>query len=176
MKIALTVVLLSVFAAFSIKVKTELNTKESPLTSLRLGQPMPDFTLTDLTGKTVNFNEVLRDNKVVLINFGASWCVPCRMEMPGFEKLYNAKKSEGFTILAIDEDSEREKLDAYLKEKAVSFPVLIDTEGKIAKQFGLRAFPTTILVDRNGKILRVIEGVQPYLEYSVEHELREKKP
>jgi len=175
MKIAIAVVLLCVFAAFSIKVKTQLNAKESPLAALKLGEPMPDFTLPDLSGKTVKFSEVIRDKKLVMINFWASWCVPCRLEMPGFEKIYGAKKAEGFTILAIDEDKERPKLDAYLKEKPVSFPVLVDEDGTIAKQFGIRAFPTTIFVGGDGKILQVFEEVQPYPEFWIDRQLREKK-
>jgi peroxiredoxin len=176
MKTAIALVLLAVFAAFSIKVKNQLNTKESPLETLRLNQPMPDFTLTDSTGKTVKLSDAVHEKKLVMINFWATWCAPCRVEMPGFERIYGAKKDEGFTILAIDEDKERDRLDAYLREKPVSFPVLIDQDGALAKQLGLHAFPTTILVDGNGKIVEVIEGVQPYLEYSIENKLREKKP
>jgi peroxiredoxin len=96
---------------------------------------MPDFLLPDLSGKTVKLSEVTGDNKIVMVNFWASWCGPCRVEMPTFEKLYNAQKSKGFTILAIAEDKERPKLDAYLKQKPVSFPVLIDQDGALAKQF-----------------------------------------
>jgi peroxiredoxin len=174
MKIAIATLLVCAFAIFSVRVKNRLNTKTSPLTEVKLHEPMPDFSLPDANGQMVKLSEVSRNNHIVMINFWASWCVPCRMEMPDFEKLYGAQKTKGFTILAINEDKEREKADAYLKSKPVTFPILIDADGTIAKRFGIEALPTTILVGRDGKVLRVIEGVEPYLEFVVENELREK--
>jgi peroxiredoxin len=175
MKIAIAILLVCAFAVFSVRVKNQLNSKTSPLTEVKLHQPMPDFSLPDANGQMVKLSDVSRNNQVVMINFWASWCVPCRMEMPDFEKMYAGKKARGFTILAIDEDKEREKADAYLKSKPVTFPILIDGDGAIAKRFGIEALPTTILVGRDGKVLRVIEGVEPYIEFVVENELREKK-
>src|SRR5947207_5119644 len=165
MKIAISFLFLCAFAVFSVKVKNQLNTTESPLTAVKLGEPMPDFTLPDASGQMVKFSDVCRQNKLVLINFWASWCSPCRMEMPQFERLYTTKKGEGFTLLAINVDKEREKADAYLKSKPVSFPVLIDKDGAVAKQLGLNALPTTILVGQDGKVIHVVEGVEPYVEY-----------
>jgi thiol-disulfide isomerase/thioredoxin len=175
MKIALSLLFLCAFAVFSVKVKNQLTTKESPLTAVKLGEPMPDFTLPDATGRMVKFSDVSRENKLVMINFWASWCTPCRMEMPQFEKLYTAKKGEGFTLLAINVDREREKADAYLKNKPVSFPVLIDQDGVVAKQLGLNALPTTILVGQDGKVIHVAEGVEPYLQYFVDNYFRKQK-
>jgi thiol-disulfide isomerase/thioredoxin len=175
MKTAFAILLVVAFAVFSIKVKNQLNTKESPLTAVKLGEPMPDFTLPDSTGRMVKFSDVSRENKLVMINFWASWCTPCRMEMPEFERMYAAKKNERFTLLAINVDKEREKAEAYLKNKPVSFPVLIDKDGAVSKQLGLEALPTTILVGEDGKVLQVIEGVQPYIEFTVENYLRQKK-
>lgn len=174
MKTALALLLLCAFAVFSIRVKNQLNIKTSPLTEVKLHEPMPDFTLPDAKGEMVKFSDIKRDNQVVMINFWASWCAPCRMEMPDFERIYGQQKARGFTILGINEDKERIKADAYLKAKPVSFPILMD-DGAIAKRFAIEALPTTILVGRDGKVLRVMEGVEPYLEYTVESELREKK-
>ena len=175
MKTALALLLVAGFAVFSIKVKNQLNQKESPLTAVKHGQPMPDFTLPDANGQLVKFSDVSRQNKVVLINFWASWCTPCRMEMPEFEQLYANKKGEGFALLAINVDKEREKADAYLKSKPVSFPVLIDKDGALSKQLGVEALPTTILVGQDGKVLQVFEGVQPYIQFMVENQLRQQK-
>lgn len=175
MKIAIALVLICAFALFSVRVKNQLNAKTSPLTEVKLSQPMPDFTLPDANGQMVKFSDVTRDHQVVMINFWASWCTPCRMEMPDFERIYGAKKAKGFTILAINEDKERAKADAYLKSKPVTFPILIDSDGALAKRFHIEALPTTILVGRDGKVLRVMEGVEPYVEFIVENQLREKK-
>jgi thiol-disulfide isomerase/thioredoxin len=71
----------------------------------------------------------------VLVNFWATRCGPCRVEMPSVEKLYREQKNNGFIIVAIAEDKEHAKLDQYLKDKPVSFPVLIDSNNALAKQF-----------------------------------------
>ena len=175
MKTALAIVFVAAFAVFSIKVKNQLTAKESPLDKVKLGEPMPDFTLPDAGGQMVKFSDVCRQNKLVMINFWASWCTPCRMEMPQLERIYAAKKSQGFTLLAVNEDSEREKADAYLKSKPLSFPVLMDTDGAVSKQLGVKALPTTILVGQDGKVIQVVEGMEPYVQYLIDSYLQEKK-
>ena len=172
MKAALAVLFLCLFAVFSITLKNELRHQKSPIAALKIGETMPDFELPDSNGKTVKLSEVLRGKKLVMINFWATWCGPCRVEMPSFEKLYSTQKNNGFTILAIAEDKERAKVDQYLKEKPVSFPVLLDQDRTLGEQLKLRSLPTTVLLDGSGKITDVREGVHPYLQYSVEAMLK----
>jgi len=172
MRTAAGILFLCLFAWFSISLKTELKRDKSPLAELKIGETMPDFEMPDTTGKSVKFSELIRGKKIAVINFWASWCGPCRLEMPTFEKLYTAQKSNGFIILAIAEDKEREKLDQYLKENPVSFPVLIDKDNSFSEKFKIEALPTTVLVDGNGRIKQVHEGVQPYLEFTIQAELR----
>ena len=172
MKSAATILLLCLFAVFSIAVKTELRREKSPVATLKIGEPMPDFELADVSGNTVELSEAIRGKKLVMINFWASWCGPCRVEMPSFEKLYNDEKDHGFIILAIAEDKDRPKLDKYLKEKPVSFPVLIDKDNALAEKLKIETYPTTVLVNGNGKIRQVDEGVQSYMEYLVRAELK----
>lgn len=177
LKTALLVVFFFGFAFFSINLKTKLRHDQSPVAALKLQKPMPDFTVTDLAGKPVRFRQLVQGKSLVAINFWATWCAPCRMEMPGFERLFREKSRDGFILLAINEDKERPKLDAYLKAKPVTFPVLIDHEQKLAERFGINAFPTTILVGADGRVQHVYEGVQPYFEYQVSAALKnEKKP
>ena len=176
LKTAITVLFLGLFAVFSFTLKTELRQKKSSVATLKIGETMPDFALPDLSGQTVKLSEVLRDKKLVMINFWATWCGPCRVEMPGLEKLYNEQKNNGFTILAIAEDKERAKVDQYLNQKPVSFPVLLDQDNALAKELKIEAFPTSVLLDQGGKIREVHEGVQPYLEFSVQRALDPSKP
>lgn len=175
LKTALVLLFFGAFVFFSVHLKTEMRHQRSPVLALKLKEPMPDFTVVDLAGKPVKFSQLAKGKRVVAINFWATWCAPCRMEMPGFEKLFREKAKDGFTLLAINEDKERPKLDAYLKEKPVTFPVLIDQEQKLAERFGVNAFPTTILVGADGRVERIFEGVQPYLEYQIEGLLKRGK-
>jgi len=176
LKSAAVLLFLCLFAVFSIALKTELRREKSPVAALKIKEPMPDFELPDVTGKRVKFSDTLRDKQIVLINFWATWCGPCRVEMPTFEKLYREEKEHGFIILAIAEDKDRGKIDEYLKAKPLSFPVLIDNDNALAKQLKIQSFPTTILVRGNGKIWQVHDGVTPYMDYWVRAELKERKP
>ncbi len=152
--------------------KTELRRDSSPTSAIKLREPLQDFTLADVNGRPVKFSELAKGKKLVAINIWATWCAPCRMEMPGFEQLYHDKKGDGFLLIAVSEDEERPKLDAYLKAKPLSFPVLVDRDQKLGKRLGITALPTTILVGADGKVQRVEEGVQPYFKYEVEASLR----
>jgi cytochrome c biogenesis protein CcmG/thiol:disulfide interchange protein DsbE len=172
MKTTLIILFVGAFAVFSVMVKNELRRDKSPLQSLQIGQPMPDFTLVDSSGKEYTLSKIIGKNKLVLINFWASWCAPCRLEMPGFEKLQASKGKDGLLILAINEDEDRSQMDAYLKEKPMSFPVLLDPASVLMTRLGGRALPTTILVGGDGKIREVTEGVQEYLDATVEGQLK----
>ncbi len=160
------------FALFSVAVKRELRRLPSGQTALRVQQEAPAFTLPDTQGEPVELRAVAQRNKVVLVSFWASWCGPCRIELPQFVKLYKDRSGRGFEILAVNEDREEGKLAQYLKERPLSFPVLVDKDGEVAKQYGVEAFPTSVLVDSNGRVLAVVDGVQPYLEYEIDRHLR----
>ncbi|MEY4484782.1 MAG: hypothetical protein RL693_2234 [Verrucomicrobiota bacterium] len=174
MKVTCSILLFCLFAALSVTVKNQLLREKSPLEALPIGGAMPAFTLPDRTGNLVMFGKGPPPAKLTMINFWATWCGPCRIEMPGFEKLYAAKQKDGFLILSINVDEKQSDLDTYLMSKPVSFPVLLDSDGALAEQLGIRAYPTTILVDDEGKILQVIEGLAPYLEFMIEAHLHTK--
>ena len=171
MRIALAL-LFAAFAVFSVYVKSELRQERSPIEGLRIGEKMPDFSLRDPSGAEVSLSSALNQNKIIAINFWASWCGPCRLEMPGFEKLYASKHPEGFTILAVNEDEKRADMDDYLARKPITFPVLLDPGSGFMKQLHVRALPTTILVGRDGRIRQVTEGIQQYLSVFVDAELK----
>lgn len=171
MRTLFVIVSLCLFAAYSGVLKTELSREKSPVAKLKIGEPMPDFELPGLDGKMVKLSEMIRGKKLVVINFWATWCGPCRIEMPSFEQIYRKHKDNGFVILAIAEDQKRAKLDDYLSEKPVTFPVLVDEGGLVAKKFNIENFPTTIQVAGDGTIQEVHEGVHSYLKYSVERTL-----
>ena len=171
MKTAIAIVVGLSFVGLSVSVKNELRQQKSPLETLVLGEKMPDFTLKDASGADVSLSDVVKANKVVAINFWASWCGPCRLEMPGFSKLYDKKHGEGFTILGVNEDEKLDDMTKYLTEKPVKFPVLLDTGGELAKKLKLAALPTTILVNHDGEIVQVMQGVSTFFAAYVESQL-----
>jgi len=110
--------------------------------------PAPDFTLASKDGGNMRLQEQL--GNVVLINFWASWCGPCREELPYLEQLQQEYADLGFTILAVNVDEDPSKADILLNDIAVSFPVLFDVNDDVSKLYDVQAMPTTVIVDRDG--------------------------
>jgi thiol-disulfide isomerase/thioredoxin len=110
--------------------------------------PAPDFTLASKSGENVRLQEQL--GNVVLINFWASWCGPCREELPYLEALQQEYADLGFTVLAVNVDEESAKAEILLNDISVTFPVLFDANDKVSKLYDVQAMPTTVLVDRDG--------------------------
>ena len=158
------------FAGFSLSVKLDLR-RPTATTKVISGDAAPDFSLSSLHGNSIELHRTAKDNKLVLVNFWATWCGPCRLEMPIFEKIYLERKEEGLEILAISVKEESKIVKDYLDKKPVSFPVLLDPEGTVAEQYGIRAFPTTFLVNSDGDVERVIEGLDTSLKYQIEARL-----
>jgi thiol-disulfide isomerase/thioredoxin len=114
-----------------------------------IGQEAEDFKLNDLAGREVHL-QGLR-GQVVLLNFWASWCGPCRMEMPVIEKLYQEFKGKGLRVFGIN-DEDIETIEEYLREYEYTFPTLVDQEQKIARLYRVRGIPTMVVIDRNGTV------------------------
>jgi peroxiredoxin len=110
----------------------------------------PEFTLKDLAGKTWSFSQLR--GKVVLVNFWATWCPPCRKEMPDLETLYHRFMTKGFVVLGIS-DEEAAKVDPFIRERKVSFPVLLDPGRKVNEMFAVEGIPKSFVYDREGKLV-----------------------
>lgn len=109
-----------------------------------------DFTLTDLNGKSWMLKDM--KGKVVLLNFWATWCPPCRKEMPDLETLYRRFGPQGLVILGID-DEEVEKVKPFIAQQKITYPVLLDPGRKVNTLFGIEGIPKTFVYDRDGKIV-----------------------
>ncbi|MFT5276720.1 MAG: peroxiredoxin [Glaciecola sp.] len=120
------------------------------------GKKSPDFTLASRDGGNMQLSE--QRGNIVLVNFWASWCGPCREELPAFEDLYQEYQDMGVEILAVNVDDEAEKANVLLQDIKVSFPVLFDTSGDVSKLYDVNAMPTTVLVDRDGNVRLVHPG------------------
>jgi len=109
------------------------------------------FTLIDLQGKTWTLTDL--KGKVVLVNFWATWCPPCRKEMPDLEALYNRFKDQGFVILAISEDEETAKVGPFIAEHKITYPILLDPGSKVNELFQVEGIPKSFVYDRDGKLV-----------------------
>ncbi|MCC6611868.1 MAG: TlpA family protein disulfide reductase [Anaerolineae bacterium] len=126
---------------------------------IQVDEPAPDFTLGTLHGGEVTLSDF--QGQAVLINFWATWCVPCRFEMPELVRAYQAHSDEGFTILAVnltDQDS-LEDVREFVGEFDMTFPVLLDESGQVSTLYGLLGLPTTVFVNREGLVQRIHIGL-----------------
>ena len=112
------------------------------------GEAAPDFTLKSRSGENLRLAE--QRGNIVLVNFWASWCGPCREELPKMEELQQNYQDLGFTVLAVNVDDHPSKADVLLDDVKVTFPVLYDTQGHVSQQYDVSAMPTTVIIDRDG--------------------------
>lgn len=122
----------------------------------------PDFTLKSASGSNVRLEDLR--GQVVMLNFWASWCGPCRQEMPHLESIFKQYEKFGFTLLAVNVDEDSASADAFLNDVPVSFPVLYDNESVVSKLYSVDAMPTTVLIDRDGKRRFLHRGYKPGYE------------
>jgi len=162
MRIALLGVLLAVLPGFF---------ASSSLASSGLaGQPAPDFVLKSASGANLRLSEY-RGN-VVMINFWATWCGPCRQEMPLLNDLYSRYERVGFSLLGVNIDDDSRRAMDMAEELGVSFPVLFDDRKEVSRLYQVEAMPVTVLVDREGKVRHVHLGYKPGYEEKYLTEIR----
>ncbi|MGQ9524344.1 MAG: peroxiredoxin family protein [Armatimonadota bacterium] len=126
----------------------------------------PDFTIPSIDGKPVKLSS-FRNRKVVVISFFATWCPPCRMEMPHLQKLSTKYGKKDVVFLAVSVDAPGTDLKPFIQQYRLTFPVLHDTKGAAAKAYNVEAIPLLVIVDKKGRIVERIEGFEPDMERSV---------
>jgi peroxiredoxin len=126
------------------------------------GRPAPDFALKSSTGENLRLSEYRGD--VVMINFWATWCGPCRQEMPLLDELYNRYQRVGFNLLGVNIDDDSRRAMKMIEELGVNFPVLFDARKEVSKLYSVEAMPVTVLVDREGTVRHVHHGYKPGYE------------
>lgn len=131
----------------------------------------PDFTLKNRSGGNLRLSE--QRGEVVLLNFWASWCGPCRQEMPILNTLHERYSKLGFSVIGINVDKDSSLADKILKDIPVTFPILLDDTGAVSGTFDVSAMPTTILVDRDGNMRYLHKGYKPGYELEYEAQIKE---
>lgn len=130
--------------------------------------PAPDFTLTDQFGNSHSLADY--KGKTIFLNFWATWCPPCKAELPEIQQLYENYEREGENALIvlgvagpeIGEEGTEEEIAAFLEDNGLTYPVLMDTEGSLFGAYGIRAFPTTFMIDRDGNVFGYLTGQMSY--------------
>ncbi len=124
--------------------------------TVKIGQPAPDFTLRGPNGETVRLSDFA--GHPMLINFWATWCPPCRFEMPLLEQTYEKLKDQGFVVLGVDVQEGPDLVNPYIQEMGLTFPVALDRGGAVSTAYRVAALPTTVFVDANGVVTDIHRG------------------
>jgi peroxiredoxin len=134
------------------------------------GQPAPDFALKSADGSNLRLSEYRGD--VVMINFWATWCGPCRQEMPLLEELHARYNRVGFSLLGVNIDDDSAKAMNMASELGVTFPVLFDSRKEVSRLYEVDAMPVTVILDREGTVRHVHQGYKPGYELKYLDQIR----
>jgi peroxiredoxin len=153
----LTVLIIGV-AWMAVSAADEAQTTSGQIPSPRQGFLAPDFSLDTLDGRQITLSELRGDP--VVVNLWASWCPPCRAEMPAIQEVYDRNRARGLQVLAVNmtyQDSSNAAAE-FVREYGLTFPVLLDTTGVVGNGYQMRALPSTFFIDGEGVIQQVIIG------------------
>jgi len=130
-----------------------------PAVAFTVGDGAPDFALKSAAGSNVRLSEMR--GQVVMINFWASWCGPCRQEMPLLDQLQQRYGKLGFVLLGVNVEQQQQTAQKFLKETPVRFPILWDSGNDVSRLYDVKAMPTTVIIDRDGKVRHMHPGYKP---------------
>src|ERR1700752_3559307 len=131
----------------------------------------PDFTLRTMNGPNLRLAE--QRGRVVMVNFWATWCGPCRQEMPQLDRLYQKYRASGFVLLGVNVDEDARKGADVATKLGVTFPVLLDTDKAVSKLYDLSTMPSTVIIDRDGKVRYLHRGYLAGYEDNYDTQIRE---
>jgi peroxiredoxin len=166
--LAFTIVFINLWKSYTTQqtneiVEEEANTSEKirgvDLSQVQEGKLAPDFELTTLEGKTANLSDY--KGKKVILNFWATWCPPCKAEMPHMQNFYENNKDNGIEVLTVNltnMEKSKSDIEKFVKDYSLSFAVLLDEEGTIGMQYQAFTIPTSYIIDSNGIISKKIVG------------------
>ena len=136
-----------------------------------VSKPAPDFTLRGADGSNLRLAE--QRGQVVLVNFWASWCGPCKQEMPQLNRLYDKYRGAGFVLLGVNIDDDARVGAATAARWGVKFPVLLDADKTVSRLYDMGSMPATVLIDRDGRVRYLHRGYREGVEEAYERQIRE---
>jgi cytochrome c biogenesis protein CcmG, thiol:disulfide interchange protein DsbE len=128
--------------------------------NIKVGQPAPDFSLLDLSNQPVTLRS-FRGRKVVLLDFWATWCGPCRMAMPGLQDLYERFHERGLEILSLNQGESADEVRRFMERNKYAFHALLDSREAVGNAYGVRGIPTLVLVNKQGDVQWIRVGYSP---------------
>ena len=131
----------------------------------------PDFTLRTADGRNLRLQELR--GQVVMVNFWASWCAPCRVEMPHLNKLSDKYRASGFTLLGVNVDDDPRNATSAAAKMGLTFPVLLDADKRVVKMYDVATMPSTVLIDRDGRMRYLHRGYREGYEETYDKQVRE---
>ena len=141
------------------------------LASVAPKSPAPDFTLKSSEGRNLRLAE--QRGQVVLVNFWASWCGPCKVEMPHLNRLFDKYRSAGFVLLGVNVDEDPKLATGIATKLGLHFPVLYDADKSVSRLYDLQSMPATVLIDRDGRVRYLHRGYKDGMETAYEQQIRE---
>lgn len=136
-----------------------------------IGKKAPDFSLRDINDRVINLSAMR--GKVVIINFWATWCPPCRAEMPSLNNLYRELRNKGLEVIAISTDRSASVVKDYLSKNPLDITIVVDSDNKVSRQFKVFSIPTTFLIDRNGIIIERYLGEENWTSPEIKKRILE---
>ncbi len=149
---------------------TLLASSSAAMAGLQPAATAPDFTLRSMDGPNMRLAE--QRGRVVMVNFWATWCGPCRQEMPHLNKLYDKYRDSGFVLLGVNIDDNASKATDLATKLGLRFPVLLDTDKTVSRLYDMGSMPATVLIDREGKVRHLHRGYREGYELTYEQQVR----
>ncbi|MEO5770940.1 MAG: TlpA disulfide reductase family protein [Burkholderiaceae bacterium] len=138
--------------------------------AVQLSASAPDFTLRSVAGNNLRLAE--QRGQVVLVNFWATWCGPCRQEMPHLNRIYDTYRASGFVLLGVNIDDDPRLATELASKLGLKFPVLLDGDKKVSRVYDMSAMPATLLIDRDGRVRHIHRGYRDGVEKTYEEQVR----
>jgi cytochrome c biogenesis protein CcmG/thiol:disulfide interchange protein DsbE len=158
--------------------RADQETQRGDVTPARLpkeGYLAPEWALQSLDGEEVTLSGLR--GQVVILNFWATWCPPCRSEMPAIEEIHRAYRDQGLAVVAVNVQQAEGQIQAFVDEMGLTFPVLPDSYGSVSKRYLIKSLPTTFIIERTGTIREIVVGgplARAYLASAVEPLLKDE--